>query len=259
MKRYLSKIRTITISFLFLLLCTVVFSQQAHAAAYGVGSYGCGKYGVGCSPTPIPADNSNNSNNSNNSSGNGSSSSNSGSCSNQAPTSTPDLFQVNTTGTKATLYFAPAGMPYDNYVIRFGPTANNLLYSAAFSRGFAGGVIYYTVNELNLNTTYYFQVRAGNGCMPGNWGNIVSARTTGSIKSTAIYYRSLGGFVKSLVNTFTPKYTGPALPATGYNPQGIPVQQKANNNTIQPVQQINQAPVPTVAPKKKTCFFFICW
>jgi hypothetical protein len=132
-------------------------------------------------------------------------------CSNQAPTSSPDLFQVDTINTKATVYFAPSGMPYDNYVIRFGLTANNLLYSASFTRGYAGGVIYYTINELNPNTIYYFQVRAGNGCKPGEWGNTLSAKTTGSIKSTSKSYKSLGGFIKSLLSSLSPKYTGSAI------------------------------------------------
>jgi hypothetical protein len=146
-------------------------------------------------------------------------------CSNQAPSSTPDLFQIDTTNTKATVYFAPSGMPYDNYVIRFGPTANNLLYSASFTRGYAPGVIYYTINELSPNTIYYFQVRAGNGCKPGDWGNTLSAKTTGSIKSTSKSYKSLGGFIRSLISFLSPKYTGSAIN------NSIPTPTAANNGT----------------------------
>lgn len=209
----------------------------------------------------VPPVNNTNSNNSNsgNSSNNSSNNSNS-TCGNQAPTSTPDLFQINTIGTKATLYFAPAGMPYDSYVIRFGPTANNLLYSASFSRGFAGGVIYYTINELSPNTVYYFQVRANNGCMPGNWGNIVMTKTTGNNKVTKISYKSLGGFVQSLVNTFSQKYTGNAIKTNGAtnninNPKNTTTPQKVINNVIPSVQKTNQVSIP----KKKACFLFICW
>jgi hypothetical protein len=117
-------------------------------------------------------------------------------------------------------------MPYDNYVIRFGPTANNLLYSASFTRGYAPGVIYYTINELNPNTIYYFQVRAGNGCKPGDWGNTLSAKTTGSINSTSKSYESLGGFIRSLVSFLSPKYTGSAI-----NSIPTPTPTTANNNT----------------------------
>lgn len=35
----------------------------------------------------------------------------------------------------------------------------------------------YTVNLLSPHTTYYFKVRAGHGCMPGSWSNILAAKT----------------------------------------------------------------------------------
>jgi hypothetical protein len=208
--------------FIVFFLGLVLFFQASHntnayASTYGSGTYGSGVYGALSTPTPTEAptptptsSGESNSSNNNSNSGPNNSSAPTG-CSNQAPTSTPDLFQIDTTNTKATVYFAPAGMPYDNYVIRFGPTANNLLYSASFTRGFAGGVIYYTINELSPNTIYYFQVRAGNGCKPGDWGNTLSAKTTGSIKSTSKSYESLGGFIRSLLSSLSPKYTGPAI------------------------------------------------
>jgi hypothetical protein len=203
-------------------------------------------------PTPTSAPSNNSSSNSSSSSSSSSNSSNS-SCNDASPVGAPDLFQINTKGTKATLYFAPAGMPYDNYVIRFGPSENNLLYSAYFSRGFAPGVIYYTINELSLNTDYYFQVRAGNGCMPGKWGNIISAKTTRNNNTTAKYYKSFGGFVESLVNTFAPKYTGSTVGSTS------PVVQK-DTKTVQVVPTSTPIPVvPTSSPSPKKCILWWCW
>src|SRR5690606_13295638 len=41
----------------------------------------------------------------------------------------------------------------------------------------ANGVISVDIQGLKANTVYYFKVRAGNGCQPGDWSNILAART----------------------------------------------------------------------------------
>ena len=41
------------------------------------------------------------------------------------------------------------------------------------------GTTRYTINGLNGGKTYYFKVRAGNGCMPGDFSNELSATTQG--------------------------------------------------------------------------------
>lgn len=102
------------------------------------------------------------------------------SCGDSAPVGVPDLFQVNTTSTKATLYFAPAAQAH-KYVIAFGYSPGDDRFGADFEPGYVNGVISYTVNDLSPNTTYYFRIRGGHGCMPGEWGNTLMVRTTNSI------------------------------------------------------------------------------
>ena len=52
------------------------------------------------------------------------------------------------------------------------------------------GAIPYTINYLNPATKYYFKVRANNGCMSGEWSNILSiAIPTSSSKAKTYSYK----------------------------------------------------------------------
>lgn len=110
--------------------------------------------------TPIPT-----SSPSNNSAG---SSNGSSSCTQQSPTGAPDLFQVNTTKTTATLFFTqPAGGNFNGYRIFYGSDTNANSYSVHFSQGSSTGANTYTINSLTPNTLYYFKIRAENDCASG--------------------------------------------------------------------------------------------
>jgi len=41
----------------------------------------------------------------------------------------------------------------------------------SFQAGLSSGVVNFTINDLNPDTTYYFKVRGGSGCAPGGWSN----------------------------------------------------------------------------------------
>lgn len=116
---------------------------------------------------------------SNNTSSSSSSSSDSSapSCGSAKPENSPQLFQINTTNSKATLYFAPSGRNTNSYAIFYGYTANDERFATAFNYGNSDGAIPYTINELEPNKTYYFKVRGGNDCMPGDWSNTLKATT----------------------------------------------------------------------------------
>jgi hypothetical protein len=185
--------------FIVFFLGLVLFFQASHntnayASIYGSGAYGSGVYGAASTPTPAPGSGSNNNSNSSSNSNNSNSSSNSNNsnssqtCSSQAPSSAPNLFQINTTNTTALLYFAPAGKPYDSYYVSFGNGKNDEGYGASFGQGQTGGVITYTVFYLKPNFTYTFKVRGGNGCASGAWSKSVSAKTTSSKNSVQKYY-----------------------------------------------------------------------
>jgi hypothetical protein len=213
-------------------------------------------------PTPTPIPSSSSSSSDNNSSSN---SSGSPSCTSAKPTSSPNLFEIDAISTKVTLYFAPAGKPYSDYYISYGNGAKDEEYSASFALSNTNGAIYYTVNELNPNTIYSFKVRAGNGCTSGEWSKTMKISTTGG-KVVKKYYSSLISSVSSNVNNLVGKLpivnkliqTNPTIveqPTTTV----VPVQKPSNNTTVLPTQPPEQVPIPTPTPKKKTCFFFICW
>lgn len=158
--------------FLFLIfaLCILFLPAGVFAQTYGGGNYGGGGYGMGDVS-------SNNSGNSNNSGGNGNSSAIAPVCSNTPPANNPQWLYatIPQNGTSAMLYFTDASSPYDHYVVEYGLSAGN--YS--FGLDNAGGVGTRTVLIKNLlpSVTYYFRVRAGNGCATGPWSNEISTKT----------------------------------------------------------------------------------
>lgn len=95
------------------------------------------------------------------------------SCNDQKPFGSPDLFQVDIKGNSATLYFSPVGNANQYYYINYSDDASQ--YGVQFD-GSSEGVQSYTINMLQPNMSYDFTVRGGNGCMPGDWGNTMSAK-----------------------------------------------------------------------------------
>jgi hypothetical protein len=100
----------------------------------------------------------------------------------------PQLFQIDTTKTTAKLYFVPAHDPVNKYFIAYGLTKDNLEYGVEYNQGYSSGVLCYTINFLSPNTNYYFKVRAGNGCMPGGWSNLMRGKTTTSKSTKKSFY-----------------------------------------------------------------------
>lgn len=100
-------------------------------------------------------------------------------------------------------------------------------FGVEFNQGYSGGALSYTINALTPSTTYYFRVRGGNGCMPGDWGNELKVTTArkGTIGGIS-YYRS---FLSRAINTLFPKKVTP-LVAANQTPQ------ISNNSCIYIVQ-----------------------
>jgi hypothetical protein len=118
-------------------------------------------------PTPAPSNNSNNS-----------SASVPGpvTCTNPVP-SAPRIFQIAATREKSTLHFVPSADPQNSYTINYGLYSDAEMYNVTFSYSDKSGSIPYTINALAANTTYYYKVRANNGCMPGVWSNTLGLKT----------------------------------------------------------------------------------
>jgi len=67
----------------------------------------------------------------------------------------------------------------DSHYILYSTTSNSDQYG---TDNIGKDALTYTINYLQPNTTYYFRVRAGNGCATGPWSNEISA-TTKSLNS----------------------------------------------------------------------------
>lgn len=114
---------------------------------------------------------SSNSNSSSNSSSGGSAST--PVCNDTKPGSAPTLTGVKTGTNSVTLTWRAATNPVSYYLITYGLTSG----SQTWGNSNVGGAdtTSYTVNGLSGNTRYYFKVRAGNGCKPGDYSNELSA------------------------------------------------------------------------------------
>jgi len=97
-------------------------------------------------------------------------------CTNPVPVA-PRIFQIAATREKSTLHFVPSADPQSSYTINYGLYSNAEMYSVSFNYSDKSGAIPYTINTLAGNTTYYFKVRANNGCMPGVWSKTLSIKT----------------------------------------------------------------------------------
>lgn len=99
-------------------------------------------------------------------------------CGDEKPSQSPQLFQINTTEDRATLYFSPIGNT-NEYVVSFSTQPYAEDYGASMMLS-PEGVQNYTIFMLKPNTKYYFKVRGQHGCMPGDWSNILAAKTSSS-------------------------------------------------------------------------------
>lgn len=146
------------------------------------------------SPTPTPTSTTNNGGSNSGSSSGGSSSS----CSASAPTAAPDLFQIDAASTTATLYFTPVSNA-DRYYISYGTDSSTLGHGVEIKTGQATGVITHTIADLTPGETYYFRVRAGKDCAPGEWGNTRSSRLVAGIPNTGLPKDTMWTYIVSLI------------------------------------------------------------
>ena len=158
-----------------------------HVRSYATNSSGT-SYGSenifttsGTAPTPSSSSSS--------SSTNSSGSVSTPSCGDATPFGAPDVFQIDVNDTHATLYYTPLSNNISNYYVSFSEISNTFRYGALTGQGPSSGVLSYTVNFLQPNTTYYFKVRGQNGCMPGNFSNElkITTKAKGTSKLSSFY------------------------------------------------------------------------
>lgn len=100
------------------------------------------------------------------------------SCTDSAPTGSPTLFQIDTNGTQARLYFTPLMDATDRYYVAYGYENGDIRFGTEIPYAVRDGVMVFTISDLELNKKYAFWVRGGHGCMPGDWGNWMEATTS---------------------------------------------------------------------------------
>lgn len=101
-------------------------------------------------------------------------------CDNTSPKSAPTLYSAVPQGTDSVLLsFTGADDPVEHYALEFGRESGKYIWGATTIGD--NNTRSYLVKSLSPNTTYYFRVRAGNGCATGNWSQEISAKTKGYV------------------------------------------------------------------------------
>lgn len=125
-------------------------------------------------PTPKPNQSDNNSGSQNSGSGRAEAPV----CGDSRPISAPKLLIATANGkNQITLVWSKALDPVSYYLVAYGTKPGSLEYGNPNLGN--RNTTSYTVKGLENGRTYYFKVRAGNGCMPGEFSNGMSAKVTG--------------------------------------------------------------------------------
>jgi len=98
-------------------------------------------------------------------------------CGDTKPGSAPTLLSATAGFNSVTLTWSAAADPISYYLVAYGTTPGSLQYGNPNIGG--KGMTSFTVSNLSGGTRYYFRIRAGNGCMPGDYSNELGVTPSG--------------------------------------------------------------------------------
>lgn len=198
-------------------------------------------------PTPTPTQTPTNNNSSSTSS-----SPSTYSCTNSKPLSISDLFEIRASKTSAKLFFTPL-TDTSEYYISFSEQPNAEKHGEQVTL-LREGVQSHTIYYLKPNTIYYIKVRGQNGCMPGDWSNIMKIKTTSS-RSIITFYKNQNtnlSILKSKINTII-------KPQAGVIENETPLNRKEPSQTTLAVEEKVETKILEKSNLNKKCFLFWCW
>lgn len=192
-------------------------------------------------------------------------------CGAAKPAATPDLFQIDVTDNQATLYYTPVNNHNRDYFIAFSDQPNTFQHSTLTGQSNATGVLSFSINHLKPNTTYYFRVRAQNGCMPGDFSQELAARTrlAGQLGLSSFYkYGSTKNSSPNLANWGSSGISNPSQKSenqTKINDQpeldNQPAAAAETDSAPSPVVETSPSPAETdrESAADQKCFLWWCW
>lgn len=142
----------------------------------------------------------------------------------------PEIFRIDMSDTKATLYIAPPSKPYGTFTISYQEVgsvtwgfehpvyAGSPEYAIDFSHTDDGGVVVYTINDLRPNTRYEFKVKCANKCASTSYGNTVAAATN-TLGATSLKTYTTGNH--TLTRTTGVTKTSSSLLTNAGSPAGL--------------------------------------
>lgn len=132
-------------------------------------------------------------------------------CNNSKPGS-PTLFSALGGINGVALKWTEATDPLTYYLITYGTKPGAQTYGNPNIGG--KGTTGYTVSGLSGGITYYFQVRAGNGCAPGDFSNEISATVRGGAVEEGTPAEGFAPGVKGVTTDLTASPTPSATPTS---------------------------------------------